>query len=174
MLPTGHIAAGYLVSEAVAKALHTSDPRLVALGTFMAFAPDLDMFYKFLQVKRFYLDKESDNEKTTHRRLITHAPLIYLSAAAVLFLFSREAAVMFLAGSWSHFILDTSGYGIPWLYPFTEKLYTLNPVKEETRSRGRGFTSYWLDFLRFYSKRPEFYLELLLILIAVCVFLRIN
>lgn len=169
MLPSGHIAAGYLVSLAAAKALQTSDPRLIAFGTFMAFAPDLDLFYKFSQVKRFYFDKDSDNAETTHRRLVTHAPLVYLLISLGLLVFSRELAVMFFVGSWSHFILDSSGYGIPWLYPFSKKLFSVMPINEETRSNGIGFIDYWVKFIKFYAKRPEFYLEILIIIIAVIV-----
>lgn len=183
MLPPGHIAAGYLVSLGVAQLLvHNyrllDDPGLIAFGALVAAAPDLDLFYKFFQVKRFYLDKESDNERTTHRRLISHAPLIYLAVAAIAFLLGSDLvkalSIMFLAGTWSHFILDTSGYGIAWLYPFSSKLFTLKPINEETRSNGSGFTDYWMKFLNFYSRRPEFYLEILIILLAVYVFFRIN
>lgn len=180
MLPTGHIAAGYLASLGVANLLAhkfnpLDDPSLIVFGTLIAAAPDLDLFYKFWRVRRFYFDKDSDNEKTTHRRLISHAPLLYLSLAAVAFFLGNEfvkaLSIMFLAGTWSHFILDSSGYGIPWLYPFSDKLFTLKPINEETRSNGTNFTDYWIRFLGFYSRRPEFYLEILIIITAVIVFI---
>ena len=56
MLPTGHIAAGFLTAHALIKILKpdldaSQVNQLLAFGAFWGFAPDLDVFYSFARQK---------------------------------------------------------------------------------------------------------------------------
>jgi membrane-bound metal-dependent hydrolase YbcI (DUF457 family) len=183
VLPSGHIAAGYLVSLGAAELLGSqfpplTEPSLIAFGTFMAFSPDLDMFYKFFRVKRFYFTSETDNPDNTHRHLLSHAPLLYLAVGLLAFLVGwqfgwvllQSLAILFVLGSWSHFLLDSSGYGIKWLWPFNRKLYTVYPLHERQYDES-SFLRYWTNAVKQYLTRPESWLEILIILTAVAVFI---
>lgn len=121
MLPPGHIAGGYIASFGILKLLKPDlDPSqiniLLALGTFFGFAPDLDHFLAFARIKRFTVP----NDRINHRHFISHAPFLWLAVCAALFLLFpdplfRYGLIVVLAGSWSHFILDSFSYGIKWL-----------------------------------------------------------
>src|SRR3989338_6100078 len=184
MLPTGHIAGGYLASIAAAKIFGAELPELsqdsmIAFGAFMGFAPDLDMFYSFYRKKRMYFDENSANPEINHRHYNTHAPLLHLSIALAIFILGavthspwvQAGGVMWLAGTWSHFFLDSFGYGITWLAPISSKVYSFYNSGNKISVPGRGFFQYWGDFLKAYSKRLEFYLELIVVIIALMVYL---
>ena len=183
MLPTGHIAGGYLASLGAARALGVNipdlaEPAFIAMGVFMAFAPDLDMFYSFYRKRRLYLDEESSRPGINHRHYVSHAPLLHLVISAFIVLVGifldsggiQAAGVMWLFGTWSHFFLDSFGYGITWLWLFSDRVYSLYNTGDKISVPGTSFFQYWIDFLKSYIKRPEFYLEILVIVIAVYVY----
>ena len=186
MLPPGHITGGYLAALAAAKLFGQDIPELnsasfIAFGAFMGFAPDLDTFYKFHEAGRMY-DQEKGMDDS-HRRYHSHAPLFYLAIAALLFMAGISArstalqafAVMFLVGSWSHFFLDTfesSGHGIRWLFPFTDRVFSFFPMLFKKAVGGNNFFEYWITFVKHYARRPEFYLEIAIIIIGLWVFLK--
>lgn len=183
MLPPGHIAGGYLASLAAVGLLGLKIPELqipsmTALGTFMAFAPDLDMFRGFARAGKMH-NYESDANQD-HRYFFTHVPIIYLLAALGLFAWGvlqdsgsfQAAAIVFLVGSWSHFILDSlesSGSGIKWFWPISNKLYSVFPKTQSSKSDKDGFWKFWIGFVKSYTKHPEFYLEVLIIIVALIV-----
>lgn len=179
MLPPGHVAAGYLTALAAIKIFNPNFDQhqvnqLLLLGMFWGFAPDLDVFYAFFKIRGF----TSDINKADHRKFVSHAPFLWLAAGIVLYVivsdpFWKFNAILIVAGSWSHFLLDSIEYGIPWLWPVSHKLYALiNPGKQSFFATEKSFFKHWLSFVKFYITRPTFYLELLVIVIAVVVCLK--
>ncbi len=179
MLPPGHVAAGYLTALAAIKIFNPNFDQhqinqLLTLGMFWGFAPDLDKFYEFFKIGSF----TSDFKKADHRKFVSHAPFLWLIVGTVLYLivsdpFWKFNAILLVAGSFSHFLLDSIEYGIPWLWPFTSKLFAvINADKKIFEVSEKSFFKHWISFVKFYITRPTFYLELLVLLIAVVVCLK--
>jgi membrane-bound metal-dependent hydrolase YbcI (DUF457 family) len=174
MLPPGHIAGGFLTAEALLKIIHPQLPqaqinRLLLWGMFFGFAPDLDTFYSFLKEKAFTVRKPQNN----HRHFLSHAPILWLVAGLLIYFCSSSEYVKLIGllvwlASWSHFLLDSIEFGIMWLWPFSRKQYALKSINIEVLDK--KFLGYWMDFLKIYSKRWSFYLELVVIVLALIVY----
>ena len=100
----------------------TLTPFLVELGIAFALLPDIDFIYSVAKHWR------ADNERAIikHRDLV-HYPMIYLPIGALIALsFGPQFSLLFLFASLGHFLHDSIGigWGIPWLWPFTEKNYS--------------------------------------------------
>jgi hypothetical protein len=178
MLPSGHIAAGYLVAQG---ALHLLKPELLPgqynqllfWGAFFGFCPDLDMFYAFYKAKGFTLPRREIN----HRAYLTHRPMFWLAVAAVVYLaapnpFWQMFALLIWLGTWSHFLLDSFKVGVQWLWPLTNRYFaTLTPGVKENGPK-TSFFKFWFWFLANYPKNNPvtFYLEVLILLTAAVVF----
>ena len=178
MLPPGHIAAGFLTAEVL---LHVVHPQLSSIqqnqllwwGMFFGFAPDLDTFIAFAKEKAFIIT----NPKNSHRKIFTHAPLLWMLAGLALMLFAgslywKWVGLLLWAGSWSHFFLDTIQYGIMWLWPFSSRIYAFTDKELNFNIKEHGFFGYWLKFLKSYSKQISFYLEVLIILTALIIYFK--
>lgn len=183
MLPPGHVAAGYLVSETALRAMHFKISNhqfqeLVLWGAFFGFAPDFDFFIAFAKAHAFKIDLS----KANHRKFPSHAPLLWLIAGAVIYFFAktdfgRAFGVILWLSSWSHFILD-SAWGIMWLWPFSTRLYPL-PQKyyqdkilraeaEEREENRKPFLNYWFDFAKnYYFGTLTGALEIIIIITAL-------
>jgi hypothetical protein len=179
MLPTGHIAAGFLTAKLtialIDPQLNISETNTLLLaGAFFGFVPDLDMFYAFFKARGFTIP----GTKINHRAYLTHRPLVWLAASIILYILSPSEFIKILAiimwlGSWSHFVLDSLQVGIMWLWPFSNKFYALKDpgIKEDNRTK--GFFNYWFTYLtHFYPKKftSTFILELV-ILSATAIFI---
>lgn len=182
MLPPGHIAAGYLATYSLLKLTgHNFDVQqinqLLFWGMFFGFVPDLDMFVAFAKIKGFSIKMD----KFDHRKFVTHAPLIWLAAGLAVYfptenLFTKFVGFIILAGAGSHLFLDTLQYGIMWLWPFSNRLYAFKDREKKITQPSadkRGFFAYWLEFLWLYMTKAKlsFYLESLIIIIALLVFI---
>jgi membrane-bound metal-dependent hydrolase YbcI (DUF457 family) len=69
--------------------------------------------------------------------------------------------------SWSHFVLDSIEYGIMWLWPFNKQKWALKDRGVEKDIAGKGFFSYWANYLKFYATRWTFYAEIIIIISAL-------
>lgn len=90
MLPSGHIAGGYLAAYSLIKIFHpqlseTEFTQLLWCGVFFGFAPDLDMFFSFIRQKSCTIQR-----KYNHRKLYSHTPLVWLIAGGIVMLFSQN------------------------------------------------------------------------------------
>lgn len=179
MLPPGHIAAGYLTAYGLVKLIQPEiDPSAVRdmylWGMFWGFAPDLDNFFAFWKMKSWWYKGGSDSGM--HRKFYSHVPVLWLLAGVILYFLVSSAywkmvVVLLVLGSFSHFVLDSIEFGVKWLWPFSDKLVALvNPgVKKDIQAN--GFFSYWLTFLSYYKSRPTFFLEIIILISAVLIFL---
>ena len=119
-----------------------------------------------------WLDDETSLPGKNHRHYITHAPLFILALSAIGFVLGfQPLAIMFLFGAWSHYILDSFGYGVQWLWPFKKDLYSFINTGDKINVSGDEFLQYWTNFVKAYLRRPEPYLEVLVIIIAIIVFI---
>ncbi len=182
MLPSGHIAAGYLLAEGTLRLLQPDlAPHqlhyLLWAGAFFAFVPDLDMFYAFFKARGFTLpDKE-----VNHRYYVTHRPLVWLIPSIAVYAFGawfelksvffQFFGLMILLGAWSHFALDSFKVGVMWLWPFTNRYFAFRSPGEREQGPKLGFFGFWLWFLKYYPKQNPvtFYLEVLILLTAAFV-----
>jgi hypothetical protein len=178
MLPPGHIAAGFLTAEALLKLTHPSltaaqSNQLLWWGMFFGFVPDLDSFVTFAREKAFFLT----NQKNNHRKMFTHAPLLWLAAGMLVVLFApttywRYVGLLLWLGSWSHFLLDSIQYGIMWLWPFSPRIYSLFDRESVFQIKERKFFSYWTTFVKTYVRQISFYLEIIIIISAFAVYFK--
>ena len=178
MLPPGHIAAGYLAAEITLRTFHFNltpqeTQHLIWLGTFFAFMPDLDFFVAFAKVRKLRID----NDKANHRRLITHAPFVWLVISIVFFValstdFGRAASTLLLVGTWAHFILD-SEWGITWYWPFSDHLkpfsaeFYRKKYAESHPPKSLDFWKYWSKLAWDYYRKPQAWIEIILVIIAI-------
>ena len=175
MLPFGHIAAGYLIADAVVKAagpvLTPIEARDLTLwGVFFAFAPDLDTFYSFWRARGFTLPGKEFN----HRGYLTHRPLLWLAAGAVVFLLASTAywryfGLLLWLCSWSHFALDSGRTGVEWLWPFSRRFFAIKEPGATEDNPAKGFFRHWFNMIRLYKEKAPlvFYLEIALIAAAL-------
>ncbi len=179
MLPPGHIAAGYLTAVVVVKFVYpTANSSLVneflLWGMLFGFLPDLDNFFAFYKMKSWWYKKGVDGGM--HRKFYSHVPLLWLLAGIILYfgvssLYWKTVVVLMVTGSFSHFILDSIEYGVKWLWPFSDKLYALKNAGVNAEIPANGFFNFWFSFLKLYKTRLTFYLEVVVICLAILVFI---
>ena len=184
MLPPGHFAAGYLTASLAIHFLKQVYPQVtefhfLAVALFFSVAPDLDDFYAFFKIGRpIAATKDID-----HRKFLSHAPFIHLLIAAIGFIGAKLLgssdwqlySILYLIGTWTHFIFDSFGYGIMWLWPKSTKLYALfRPNKRLNISENLAPFEYWIKFVEEYFKDPVFYIEISVILFSVLIFYQRN
>lgn len=179
MVLPGHLAGGYLTAAALMEAFHPalSDAQTAAvyiIGTIAGELPDMDLVF-------FYISQVSrrPSAKQSHRDHVTHIPAFWLAICVAIVatgLIIGSVFVQFigwavLAGTWSHFILDSIEYGIRWLYPFSSKRLCLREVADPPISAPKGtFRYYWVFLIRHYMKRVSFYAEAIVTVAALWVF----
>ena len=176
MLPTGHVAAGYLTAKALLHFSHqqftpSQQIELAWWGMFFGFAPDLDVFYYFFKNKTLLVAGQPSDGKS-HRKFITHAPVLWAIPGLIVYFFAtspfvRYIGLLFWLGSWSHFILDTVEYGIMWLWPLSDRVYAIKGREEKGFITEQNFFKHSIQFLKFYSTKLSFYLEVAIILVAI-------
>ncbi|HUO75412.1 MAG TPA: metal-dependent hydrolase [Candidatus Paceibacterota bacterium] len=181
MLPPGHVAGGYLLTQALLSGFrppftHSQQQTLLWLGTFFAFAPDLDYFVLFAKTHSM-----TPHDLGPHRAFWSHRPFVWLVLAALVVLIAPSPFMLWVAllvwlGSWSHFVLDTiQEPGIMWLWPFSRKLFTLRkrPTAEWNQPEGH-FLRYWARLVAWYARAEalSFWSEFALVCAALVVLLR--
>ena len=177
MLPSGHFAAGYLVTLALIKIaevnLSTSQINLITLvGTISAIAPDIDLVYYFIRKKKGKLKKDE-----SHRFYVTHAPILWLILGLGIYFFNvdefwKMIGLSVWIGSWSHFILDSIEFGIPWLWPISNKVFAFKKDIPETPDYGtKIIKSQWNFIINIYPKMITSFIEILIITLAIFTFL---
>jgi hypothetical protein len=180
MLPPGHIAAGYLVTEAL---LHIAKPdvppdqlrHLLYWGMFFSFAPDLDNFVAYTKIRSWWYKPGVDS--SIHRKFYSHIPLFWLVAGLMVYFLADGTYVKYIGlllwiGSWTHFILDSIDGGIMWLWPFNTEVWALRNRGIRGAIQGRGFFDYWYKMVRIYMTRWTFYTEVAITLAAIIYLIR--
>lgn len=178
MLPPGHFSAGYLLADAIVRVVHPSLSQsqlhwVLFSGAFFGFAPDLDMFYAFWKEKGFHQTALNFN----HRQFISHTPIVWLGFGLLTMLvggtqFWHYIGLMVWLGAWSHFLLDSTDYGIRWLYPFSAKFFSLTSPGYGEPNLAVGFFRHWKNLVvQYYRRTPyTFFAEIVLVLCAIAVF----
>lgn len=189
MVLPGHLAGGYLATTALFSIvqLPVSENELNALyiiGTLAGEIPDIDLFAFYFknklkklndskQVLPNQLSNNSSSEET-HRNYFTHIPIFWLILSSTIFslgiIFNSDFIVglglVLLAGTISHFILDSIDYGIAWLRPFSSKrfcLFKMEITENKSTDIITGSILYYWNYLKSqYIKQPTFYFEVLI------------
>lgn len=175
MLPFGHLAAGYLITDTILSLVKPNLApaqinQLTLLGTFFAFAPDLDTFYAFFKEKKFTISKS----ETNHRDYWTHRPMVWLVIALIVIVLApneywRWVGITVALGSWSHFLLDSIRTGVRWLWPFKKNFYALTDPGANEPNPVKGFFPHWLNMIKMHRQKAPlaFYLEIVIVIIAL-------
>ena len=180
MVLPGHLAGGYLVTKALLVILHPvfsvwQMRAIYVVGIIASELPDVDIGVLFVD---HLFSRKCD--KASHREYITHAPffwlLISLTIVLVGYIFS-DIFVQFvgwalLAGTFTHFILDSLEYGIAWLRPFSARRFFLREIAEEKSSKTQGSLGYYWELIcNYYIHNWTFYLEIAITVVAICIFI---
>lgn len=183
MLPTGHVAAGFLTAKAL---LHFINPgtslsgsemnQFLWWGMFFGFAPDLDVFYFFIKNKTLLVSGNAA-QKDTHRKYLSHAPMLWIIPGLLIFFFApsvywKYVGLLLWLGSWSHFLLDSVDYGIMWLWPFSSRVYAFKDREVKFQVTEQTFLAHSISHLKIYSTKLSFYLEVLIIICAFIIFIK--
>lgn len=187
MVLPGHIAGGYLATTFIlglsSTPFTTTELAIIyVVGILAGEIPDLDLLF-------FYFNKKNNgtSKKATHRDYITHLPMFWLSLGMTLFLYGYSLnsplvmtlALVLVAGTFSHFILDSIEYGIQWFKPLSHRRICLFEIKDiadfEKKSthnhvRTGSLLFYWNYVRTIYVRQISFYAELLVVIIALVVF----
>ena len=143
----GHLPAGYICTTLLFKLklfrnLTPKKKRIYFLvGMIGSVFPDIDIFY-------FYL---ADGKQNEHHSYWTHIPSFWLMILFSHLLLSkimsnkrtRHLILFFISNVFIHLILDTIAGGIFWLYPFSQKMFTLLTVPVKSTSWLFNFLFYW-------------------------------
>ncbi len=177
MILPGHLAGGYLVTKALALVVNPamSPEQMVAIfiiGTLAGELPDIDIA---IHIFTKYFTKRID--KPNHREYITHTPLFWAIISGIIssigYLINSDFVIfgglIILAGTWSHLLLDSIEYGVRWLWPFSNKRYSI--IKESTEKvvfNNPGSISYYFDVLKFScGHKLLLYIEICITLLAL-------
>lgn len=177
MLLPGHLAAGYLTAKALLHfqggALTASETNLLTvLGAVVGFVPDLDLLPYFVHSRSFELKTSA-----SHRDYPTHFPQLWLLSGLAVAHFAH-APFLYAAGliiwlaSWSHFLGDSIGGRIAWLWPFTRKRFGIFFWCREAYVKRKDETVrqyYARLFTTVYAPHPVFLVELALIVSALLI-----
>jgi membrane-bound metal-dependent hydrolase YbcI (DUF457 family) len=179
MLPPGHIAAGYLTGYALLKfakpALDSQQQtQLLWWSAFFGFAPDIDVFFVFFSTHSLLVAGDKD---VNHRKYFSHAPVLWLLAGLLIYFFAPSTYLKYIGlllwlASWSHFLLDSIEHGVMWLWPFSKKVFAIKNQGERTLIPEKNFFKHSLQFLKFYTTRVSFYLEVLIIAAALIIYFK--
>jgi membrane-bound metal-dependent hydrolase YbcI (DUF457 family) len=158
MLPTGHVAAGFLTAVVAVKIFKpelvlTEIYQLYAWGMLFGFIPDLDEFWFFFKTKGFLVSPKSDQH---HRKFFTHTPVTWLVLGGLVYWLApneywKLVGVILVLGTWSHFFLDSIEYGIMWLWPFKNELYAFKNKGSKLAIEEKNFFKHSILFLKISS-----------------------
>jgi len=179
MVLPGHLAGGYLITSALLGIFqpgfsHGQINALLIIGTLAGELPDVDTVFPVIS---HLLNRKP--RKESHREHITHAPLFWLAISVVVVIvglfassaFIRWIGVLVLAGTWTHFLLDSIEWGIWWLWPFSSKRFFMRNAKDDHlySSPSGTLSNYWEFTSGPYLKTATFYFELLVTAAALVV-----
>ena len=148
--------AGYIVSKIQDK---KAKPSYVVCSIIFSIWSDLDLFYYY------FFDKTG----AFHHTYFTHLPIIALSGFFIMFpLIHLQRLKRFSSYYWIfyinwglHMICDTLTGGILWLYPFSNRLFTIISIPPISRSWIVSFVFHW-----------SFIIELMIVVWAAVIFIK--
>ncbi len=182
MVLPGHLAGGYLATIALLT-VFPSDltinqiNTLLIIGTLAGEFPDIDLLFFNLKYRH-----NTANRNDSHRNYITHIPFFWLVSSLIVVIigiifnstFTKYLGWVILAGTWSHFILDSIEYGIRWFAPISNKRFAIKlEVPEKPTSDRPGSLKQYFHFLvQTYWKMSTFWLEIIVTIVAICILAR--
>lgn len=167
---TGHLAGGYLVSQALLACQKGANgwERTVIFGSalFGSILPDLDYLVYLIQKQGFQYENDFQ-----HHKWVSHTFPFYWLLSSIIFLFGivrekpvfKNASTALAAGTTIHLMQDMvgSGDGIMVFYPFSRQMYGIGLLGKHGRE--------WLEA---YQRNPISHVENFIVLISTVLFLR--
>lgn len=178
MLPPGHIAAGYLTAYGLTHLPNSSltpneTNALLVAGAILGTLPDIDFIPFFVSRKSMrFTDEDS------HRRYITHTPILWLIVGLIIALAAPNAFIWTLGlliwlASWGHFIGDSIEHGVRWFWPLSKRYFSLGNYPDRDLNTGKTLLNHYWGIVKIYLKKSRtFPLEAVLTLTALAVLLR--
>jgi hypothetical protein len=170
MLPTGHFALSYLISQFKIKGKKLL-VKEVFFVLFCGIVVDFDLLWIYLFKNQIY-----------HHLLPTHTPIFALGLTIVFYIFLRkifswQTFVLAFISMIGHFVLDDLSY---WLYvigiakigkPEIFWFFPFDPRRELALESYEAFRYGVWDFARHYIRHPLFYCEVILTAIGFFAFI---
>ncbi len=137
---------GYLITYSLIKKLKLPFKWYwIALGLFAAILPDFGIIYQLF----------SGRLHEVHRYYITNLPLAYLTVFVLVVIVNcflkkkwlKYANFIVFASIFVHLIIDTTFYGIRWLWPFYPKLIAIYNIDGTGGIRVLNYYQHWLWYL---------------------------
>jgi membrane-bound metal-dependent hydrolase YbcI (DUF457 family) len=183
MVLPGHLAGGYLTATALLAVFHpdlsmAQTNALLVIGTLAGELPDIDLFFFNIRHRRDRNEPRHIQDTDNHRNYITHVPFFwFIVSATISFVgfisstFIEWIGFILLAGTLSHFILDSVEYGIRWFAPWSNKRFAIQlQVPEKTTDDRPGSIKQYFHFLiHTYWKMKTFWLEIIVTIVAICI-----
>lgn len=123
-----HLGLALITSVIFSKLFHVDlTPNFILLNVIFNYLPDSDIPVELIQRGRI-----GGREHGFHREA-THTPLIYIPISFIVYLtFGFQWTVIFITGVYLHIIFDSlgGGWGIKWLWPFSNNRYKFFANKE--------------------------------------------
>ena len=158
MVLPGHLAGGYLVTLALVSITHAGSNGvftheqlnvLLIIGTLAGELPDIDL------IRDYFEQRRDEKHLIDHREYFTHAPSFWLAVSLVIVTsgyvagssFTQYVGWIILAGTWSHFILDSIEHGVIWLWPLTNKKFRLLETPDSFIEGHPGTIPYYWRFI---------------------------
>ncbi|MBM3257231.1 MAG: metal-dependent hydrolase [Candidatus Liptonbacteria bacterium] len=178
MLPPGHLAAGFLTSYGLLKLSNvaftpTEAGFILLAGTILGAIPDID-FIPFFSSRKSMRFTDSD----THRRYITHAPIIWLTIGLITALIAPNSFIWVLGlliwlAPWSHFMGDSLEFGVRWLWPLSNRYFALGKYPDRDLATEKTLIRHYWGIIRAYMTQSiTFPLEAVLLLSAAAVLVK--
>ena len=164
---------------------------LLIVGTLAGELPDIDLFFFNIKHRRDRHEQKKIEDTESHRDYITHTPFFWLTVSvAISFIgfisdgifgsmfmnstFIEWIGFILLAGTLSHFVLDSIEYGIRWLAPWSNKRFAvqLEVLEKPTDDRPGSLMQYFHFLIRTYWKTKTFWLEIIVTITALCILAR--
>jgi len=151
---------------------------LLIIGTLAGELPDIDLF-------RLHFEHRPGGKHKTinHHEYITHTPIFWLVISLIVVVagflfgstFTEWIGWLILAGSWSHLLLDYIEYEIKWIWPISDKLYSMMPKKHslEITARPGTFLNYFQFITKEYIASTTFWCEMIISIVALVVLFRV-
>ena len=184
MVLPGHLAGGYIATTALLAVFHpdfsiVQTNILLIIGTLAGELPDIDLLKLYVDNKPN--DKKTNGKHTTdnHHSYITHAPFFWLIISLIIVacgfiahsIFTQYIGWLIISGTWTHFIFDSIEFDVRWLWPFSNKYYSL--IKREHTKNITARPGTFLNYIQFitqeYVKSITFWLEIIVTITALCI-----
>lgn len=174
MMPYDHAASAYVLVFFLLKVLHPAlNPEqlnhLLLWSLFWGVIVDWDMIISYSMLGSLKM-----STRISHRRFPSHTPLPWLALSLVIYfvantLYWKIFGLTILTSVIAHLLGDSIEIGIMWLWPFSNKQYSLLPFQDgEFFQNEKNLVTYYAKMYRqIYMRMGAFKVGLAMVAIAL-------